>query len=77
MGKTDKCRKCGCPMEMAMGPNGRFIPVQKVTMVYQKLGEVLEKLCILDASAEEVKEFYVSHFQTCSDPARFSRKSRG
>jgi len=73
-----KCHKCGCPMEMVMGPKGKFIPVQKVTMAWQKVRvdgeERLVPLIVRDPHEADLMEFYVSHFQTCSDPARFSRK---
>jgi hypothetical protein len=70
------CDECGCPIEFIEGPNGKHIPVQKVTLVYfrradGKLGraDVTDRL---DANLG-YNEFYVSHYQTCSNPGRFSR----
>jgi hypothetical protein len=67
-------------MQLIMGPNGKMIPVQKVTMVYGMgpNGE-LRRAHVRDSLEDllQYNEFYVSHFQTCSDPARFSRGGRG
>ena len=70
------CEKCGCPMEFIMGPNGKAIPVQKVRTAYISAPHdetVLEKGIVTNTLGEKYKIFYVSHFETCSDPGRFSR----
>jgi hypothetical protein len=64
-------------MELIMGLNGKYVPVQKVTLVYGRGADgELRRAHVQDSLDADLRynEFYVSHFQTCSDPARFSRK---
>lgn len=74
----EQCRACGCPIEFIYGPGGRSIPVQRVRTVYRYVenGEraALEKLTFRPGDDGHKPELYVSHFETCSDPQRFSRK---
>jgi hypothetical protein len=66
------CKACGCSIEFIEGPNGKPIPVQKVRTIYATALDretVLEKIHL----GEDYQGFYVSHFETCSNPGRFSR----
>lgn len=65
------CEACGCLIEFLVGPRGRMIAVQRVTHVYARLRGT-DPLVKVAAETSD-RELYVSHFQTCSDPARFSR----
>ncbi len=68
-----ECQACGCPIEFIIGPNGNSIPVRKVRTIYYMTdtGQLAK-----DELAEDgvhKPDRYVSHFETCSDPGRFSR----
>ena len=64
-----KCKACACPIEFIEGPNAVPIPVQKVRTVYYRNGDKpLAKVTTLLPEAP----LYVSHFETCSNPGRFS-----
>lgn len=68
---ASKCRACGCPMEFLTGPNGKTIPVQKVRTVYYEADGQLHKQESEDGM--RLPDLYVSHFETCSNPGRFSK----
>jgi hypothetical protein len=73
MSDTRPCEECGAKMEFIMGPNGKFIPAQRVKTVYvvdESSGlDKLVKLALPDVA------LYVSHFETCPNPGRFSKKA--
>lgn len=73
----EPCRACGCPIEKILGPNGKFIPVQKVRTVYSYVNGWDSMKKALASSKEEPFDYYVSHFETCSDPGRFSKRGKG
>ena len=62
------------------GPNGKAIPVQQVRTAYVSAPHdetVLEKAHVTNGLGEKYKLFYVSHFETCSNPGRFSGRGGG
>lgn len=65
------CRRCGLPIELRLGPNGRVIPLSRVRTVYLLAGEELVKLGD-ERAAPPVT--YVSHFETCPYAREFSRR---
>lgn len=66
------CGSCRAPLEFHVGPNGNRIPLQRVRSVYYDAGGgEIRKLGTVKGV-----QHYVSHFETCPDPERFSR-SRG
>ncbi len=76
MGELVTCEACGCRFEFIRGPGSALIPVQKVRTVYRlDTGRRLEKVPVQHTLADPHGALYVSHFETCSDPARFSRRS--
>ncbi len=64
------CRACNAPIEFHTGPNGKAIPLQRVRTLY-----------FVDATgtvrAEKADGVLISHWETCSDPARFKRPREG
>lgn len=74
-----KCRSCGAEIEFIDGPNGRPIPAQKIRTVYRRVTANTEarllKVEIFDTPTNEpVGDLWISHFETCPDASRFSRK---
>ncbi len=74
------CDACGASIEFIEGPNGRPIPVQKIRTVYRiPTGQPVGAPALVKAEIAEVDDpgwLYVSHFETCPDAARFSRRKR-
>ena len=71
------CEACGARFEFVKGPNGKQIPVQKVRVVYALSAGETELTKFLPKKDQlNVPKFYVSHYETCSDPERFSRRRR-
>lgn len=75
MGERKTCPACGCKFEHIIGPNGTAIPVQKVRTIYYVSDDV-EVAGVLQKVPTPPGSLYVSHFETCSDPKRFSRAGR-
>jgi hypothetical protein len=70
------CDECGCPIEFIEGPNGKHIPVQKVRTAYVLGADgKLQRWTVIDPADPglSANQFYVSHYETCSNPGRFSR----
>lgn len=68
-GQTRDCEACGIPIAFAVGPQGRYIPLDMAAPCYELyLGAEGERRC------REAPHVHVSHFKTCSDPGRFSRR---
>ncbi len=70
------CRSCGASISMIKGPAGNYIPVQKVSLVYQippGLPGIDQADPILEVAREG--EFYISHFQTCPQASSHSKSS--
>jgi hypothetical protein len=61
-----QCRACAMKIIFAEGPAGRPIPLQKVRNVY----------AVKDGHATVVQtgELWISHFEGCTVPQRFSKK---
>lgn len=68
-GNRQRCEACGCTFQYEKSPNNRPLPVQRVRTVYLK--DTDGKL-----HRSMIGEFFVSHFETCSDPGRFSGRGR-
>ena len=60
-----KCKECGATLVFAESPNGRPLPLQRIRNVY---GVENGKATVLIS-----RVVYVSHFETCTNPSRFSR----
>lgn len=61
-----KCKECGAKLVFAEGPSGKVLPLQRVRSVYRVENGHAARVAEIDGA-------YVSHFETCSNPARFSR----
>ena len=72
---TTKCKACGATMYMAEGPGGAIIPLVKVRKLYVRPRELNERR-VIEATIMDTTEKYVSHFETCTDPNRFSRSKK-
>lgn len=78
-----RCRACGAEMVMAITKNGRHMPVDVTPSPAGRLllsdnptgGKSVEVLTKLEAEAIAAQggELHTSHFETCSNPARFRR----
>lgn len=65
------CKACRAPLAIVMGPNGKPIPLDLRSPVYE-LGTDLTG----HALAKPAPGRYTSHFATCTDPNRFSKGKR-
>lgn len=72
---TRECAACGATMHMATSPAGALIPLTKVRTLYVRPAEINEPR-VIKATIFASTEKYVSHFETCTDPARFSKKKK-
>ncbi len=65
------CEACGAPLLFVRGPRGRFIPLDAspARQVYRVQLDLAG-----EPIAEPVEAFFVSHFSTCPEPGRFSRR---
>ena len=70
---TKVCEACGAKMYMAIGPNDRVIPLVKVRAFYVRMPGESEPR-VVKATIFDSTEKYVSHFETCTEPGRFSSK---
>lgn len=61
---TKTCR-CGVNIEIVEGPNGKGIPLKKITHAYQ----------IIDGRAVPIANMYQSHFLDCPHAKEFSRRN--
>jgi hypothetical protein len=75
--KRKLCQGCRAKVVMILGPNGKYIPAQKVTQLY-----VLQDALPLEGQNEPtlVKhlqgDFFVNHYQTCPQAQRFSKRQK-
>lgn len=79
MSEAVPCKHCRAKIEYIMGPNGKNIPAQMVTMLYVQADDgTLRKV-------EQVVEpwgtcrggpFFVNHFQTCPDAHKVKRSKK-
>ena len=77
MAESRPCEACKAKIFFKEGPKGRPIPVQEVTLAYYKDSHgKLARAKVVDGFGAEVMSFFVSHFQTCPEPEKFSRKPR-
>jgi hypothetical protein len=69
------CRKCKAKIEFIEGPNGRAIPVQKVTQLYvlDRAEKLVKANVVTPLGAYDPGPFYISHFQTCPAAETFTR----
>lgn len=72
-----KCRTCRAEISFVEGFNGRPVPVQRVTQVYTIVEDAqgTRRLEKIDLSAHG-GTYWISHFQTCPDAGRHSRRSK-
>lgn len=67
MGERRPCTKCGCPLIIVTGPNGKPIPLDARSPVYALTADLLgNEVC-------QSVEGYVSHFCTCPKADAFSK----
>jgi hypothetical protein len=76
--KRRLCRGCRARVAMILGPNGKYIPAQKVTQLYVlqselPMGDGNEPKLV----QHQLGEFYVNHYQTCPQAERFSKRQKG
>jgi hypothetical protein len=64
-------------IEFARGSGEKLIPLQRVTTVYRRDGEGVEKVSMggLFVMGDDV-ELFVSHFETCPHADEFSKEQR-
>lgn len=73
-----KCRGCAAEIEWVWSPNGRAMPVQRVTAVYTVVDDdhAERRARKVELSDKAGQGYYVNHFQTCPQAGRFSRGGR-
>lgn len=64
------CLKCGCPLALVPGPNGKTIPLDLRSPVY-----VVTKDLLNNAAAHRTQG-YVSHFSTCPSANAFGASKK-
>lgn len=70
-GHTRKCKECGVSISFVEGESGKAIPLQRIRNVYgiTQLGKPKAK----PIRPPNENGFWVSHFETCTNPSRFSK----
>lgn len=71
------CRACGAKIEFITGPSGKTIPAQRVRSVYFLKSKGRDDAIVTHLERAEGfsdERLYISHFETCPDASRFSRK---
>lgn len=72
------CKYCRALIVYAESPNGRPMPAQKVTQLYMDAGggPLIQVKGVVgpDLAMRQGVDLYVSHFQTCPDAKRASRR---
>ena len=81
MSAPSPCKACGAQIVFAMGRNGKRIPLQRVRKLYRYAPNRMDgieavELVPGELGAERGDAYYVSHFETCTDPGRFSGRKR-
>lgn len=68
-----RCEACGREIEFRKSPSGKMMPVHRVKAIYVPVPGGDGELRRVEIS----NPVYVSHFETCTDPSRFSRAAGG
>jgi hypothetical protein len=72
---TRPCRACGREITFAPGPNGKEIPLERITDPYSlDWNPVSERFEAVPRSFAE--DTYISHFKTCPVAGEFSKKQK-
>lgn len=66
------CKACGRKLAFGRTPEGKLIPLDLVSPVYQ----VLHDFGSDGIEVERLPAAYVSHFATCPEAGRFSKRNR-
>lgn len=70
-----KCKGCGKKIIWARGLNGKWQPLDAVAPCFRLIGG-LDILTTGEVTCERATDTLVSHFATCPDANRFSRKGK-
>jgi hypothetical protein len=62
-------------IEIHVGPNGRNLPLQRVTMLYAKNDPLSGGNLVELKSGPSIEAVFVSHFETC--PSRPENRAKG
>jgi hypothetical protein len=80
--RRSKCRECEADIFFAKTPNDKSVPLDIVpaedgayVLVAGEPGEPIE-LEKFDADRHAGRARYTSHFKTCSNPSRFSKRKK-
>ena len=65
-----KCKGCGVTIEWLLSPSGARLPAQAIATLYEKTPGDRSRLMSLANPTSGA--FYINHFETCPDAARFS-----
>lgn len=65
------CSKCGCPLVIVMGPNGKKIPLDARAPTYRVVPDLVGGMV-----AEKAVGAMVSHFASCPRANDFSASKR-
>lgn len=65
------CKKCGCPIALIPGENGRHIPLDLRSPVFRIVTDMMG-----EATAQRDTGAFVTHFCTCPEADAFSSKRK-
>ena len=72
------CEACGIELHMtANAATGKYLPLQKIKSVYIVQDGVAVVVEPPKGPMETQAQRYISHFETCPDATKFSRRRRG
>lgn len=69
------CRACGREITFAPGPNGKDIPLERITNPYSLVWNDLAERYQAEPR-EFAEDVYLSHFRTCPAASQFSKKHK-
>ncbi len=71
------CKACGIKLEWFLGPKGKYIPVQKVKVVYIVVRDLTGQRILQPWPGAAGEDVRISHFEGCPQADRFSKNKRG
>lgn len=65
------CKSCRAEIEWLTNDGGNRVPMQRVSTLFRRTGNIVEVSNALGAGP-----FWISHFQTCPDAAAHSKRAK-
>lgn len=82
MSKKKRCPACGATIVWKMNQaTGRWIPAQPIKTIYAEWDHedqitTSSVVGMAEYDGLPTPQLYISHFETCSDPGRFSKRTK-